>query len=65
MYRLAAGLWFWPVLLVILPKWLLKARHYGADKAVFRRLMRRAICDGLRRRTEVELAQVKGWSGES
>ncbi len=64
MYRLAAGLWFWPVLLVILPKWLLKARHYGADRAVFRRLMRHAICDGLRRRTGATLADVKRWSGE-
>ncbi len=65
LYRLAAGLWFWPVLLVILPKWMMKARHYGADKATFRRLMRHAICDGLRQRTVATLAQVKIWSGEA
>ncbi|MCJ8334689.1 MAG: glycosyltransferase family 2 protein [Epibacterium sp.] len=64
MYRLAAGLWFWPVLLVILPKWLMKARHYGTDKRIFYRLMRRAICDGLRRRTTATLAEVKRWSQE-
>lgn len=58
LYRLAAGPWFWPVMLVILPKWLSKARHYGADRAVFLRLMRRAIADGLARRTELSHAQV-------
>ncbi len=47
LYRLAAGVLFWPALLVILPKWLSKARHYGSDRPVFLRLLGRAIRDGL------------------
>lgn len=47
LYRLAAGPLFWPALLVVLPKWLSKARHYGSDKGVFLRLLGRAIRDGL------------------
>ena len=59
LYRLAAGLWFWPVMLVILPKWLSKARHYGADRALFLKVLRRAIRDGLaRRRRGLSHAQV-------
>lgn len=65
LYRLAAGVFFWPAMLVILPKWLLNARHYGADKQRFRRLLRYAIRDGLRGRTSVELPEVKAWSGEA
>ncbi|WP_418595856.1 glycosyltransferase [Ponticoccus sp. (in: a-proteobacteria)] len=48
-YRRAAGVFFWPALLLILPKWWRKARHYGGDRAVFKRVMRAAIRDGLRR----------------
>ncbi|WP_415918899.1 glycosyltransferase [Tateyamaria sp. SN6-1] len=50
-YRRAAGLWFWPVLLLILPKWLMKIRHYRGERGLFLRLMTRAIWDGLRRDT--------------
>ena len=64
MYRQAAGLWFWPVMLVILPKWLRKARLYDSDKQAFRRLIRCAICDGLRGRTTATLAEIKQLSGE-
>jgi len=47
-YRRAAGLWFWPVLLLILPKWLAKARHYdGPSRRRFLGLVGRAIRDGL------------------
>lgn len=48
-YRHAAGLLFWPVLVAILPKWWLKSRHYGDHRPAFRRLIRAAIRDGLRR----------------
>lgn len=44
-YRSAAGLWFWPALLLILPKWVLKARYYGKDWAVYLRLLGLAIID--------------------
>jgi GT2 family glycosyltransferase len=47
-YRRAAGVLFWPALLLILPKWRRKARHYGEQRAVFERLLRLAIRDGLR-----------------
>ncbi len=47
LYRMAAGIFFWPALLVVLPKWLLKARHYGDERQIFLRLLRRAIWDGL------------------
>ncbi len=50
LYRMAAGVLFWPALLVVVPKWLLKARHYGSDRSVFLRLLRRALWDGLLRR---------------
>ena len=53
LYRMAAGWMFWPALCVILPKWLSKARHHGADRRLYLRLLRRAIGDGLRRRIHV------------
>jgi GT2 family glycosyltransferase len=58
LYRLAAGWLFWPVLLVILPRWLFRARHYGKDRRVFLRLLSRAVRDGLTRRTELSHADV-------
>ncbi len=47
LYRLAAGVFFWPVLLVVLPKWLTKVRHYSGDRSAFLHLLGRAILDGL------------------
>lgn len=47
-YRLAAGpLLFWPVLLVVVPKWLMKARYYGENRTVFRQLVVLAVKDAL------------------
>lgn len=47
-YRLAAGpVWFWPVLLVVAPKWMLKARAYGPDGGIFLRLLALALRDAL------------------
>lgn len=46
-YRRAAGVFFWPALALILPKWWMKARFYGAETPAFRRLLRAAIRDGL------------------
>ncbi len=53
LYRMAAGWLFWPALLVVLPKWLLKTRHHSGEKWTFLRLLARAIGDGLRRKTDV------------
>ncbi len=47
-YRSAAGWLFWPALLLILPKWLMKARHYGEDRGLYMRLLTLAIGDALR-----------------
>lgn len=52
LYRLAAGWLLWPLLLLRLPKWWLAARHYGEDSKAFRRMLRRAIADGVRGRLE-------------
>ncbi|MEM8633387.1 MAG: glycosyltransferase [Pseudomonadota bacterium] len=51
LYRMAAGVWFWPVLCVILPGWLLRVRHHGGARRAFLQLLGRAVWDGLRRRT--------------
>lgn len=49
-YRKAAGVLFWPALLLILPRWLSKVRHYSGQKYAFLRLIRCAVADGIRRR---------------
>ncbi len=47
-YRAAAGpLLFWLVLIVVLPKWLMNSRHYGEDRAVYRRFLWLAVRDAL------------------
>ncbi|MDO5647667.1 glycosyltransferase [Paracoccus sp. (in: a-proteobacteria)] len=46
-YRVAAGLAFWPLVPVLLAKWRRKARDYGDDAALFRRILRVAVRDGL------------------
>lgn len=57
LYRMAAGpVLFWPLLMVILPKWLLKARHHPGVRGPFLRLILRAVRDGLGRRTGTDHA---------
>ncbi len=58
LYRMAAGIWFWAAMLVILPKWLSKVRLHKGERRAFLRLMLRAIGDGLRGRTHVPHAEV-------
>ncbi len=62
LYRLAAGWLFWPALLVVVPKWLSKARHHAGEKRLFLRLLARALRDGLLRRTDVDHDTVLGWA---
>ncbi len=62
-YRSAAGLWFWPALLLILPKWLLKARFYGPDRWLYLRLLALAVGDALRGRLNRSHAEVVALSG--
>lgn len=61
LYRMAAGPWFWPVLLVVIPKWLSKARHHAGERRVFLRLLALAVRDGLMRRTGRTHDAVLAW----
>lgn len=47
LYRAAAGWMFWPVLLLILPKWLLKGRHQGANSSLYFSFLYQAVKDGI------------------
>jgi len=58
LYRLATGAFFWPVLLVILPRWLGRMRHHAGERRAFLRLLLAAIRDGLARRTDVTHASI-------
>ncbi|WP_260107659.1 hypothetical protein [Phaeobacter inhibens] len=49
LYRQAAGWLFWPVLLLILPKWILKVRHHPGVRWAYLRLTWLAVRDGLLR----------------
>lgn len=52
-YRVAAGpVMFWPVLLVVVPKWALKARAYGPEWRGYLRLLALALADALRNRRD-------------
>lgn len=48
-YRVAAGAWFWPALLVVLPRWVAKVSHYPGNRREFLTLLGYAIRDGLAR----------------
>ncbi|WP_254694108.1 glycosyltransferase [Sulfitobacter sp. SK012] len=61
-YRVAAGWFFVPVLLIVIPKWLLKVSNYTGEKRAFMGLMMRAIWHGLRRHTDVTHPTVVAWS---
>lgn len=58
LYRLAAGWLFWPALLLVLPKWLLKLRDHRGERRAFLRLLSRAVADGLLGRTGVDHARI-------
>ena len=57
-YRKASGWYFGLVLLAVLPKWLMKGRAYGPDRAAFRRLLRLGVFDGLRGRKNRSHAEI-------
>lgn len=63
LYRMAAGWLFWPALLVVVPKWLLKVRHHSGERRAFAGYVLRGLRDGLLRRTDVPHERVKGWQG--
>lgn len=51
-YRVAAGPWFWPLVPVLLHKWRRKAKDYGPDAALFRKILDQAVGDGLSARLD-------------
>jgi GT2 family glycosyltransferase len=64
-YRLAAGpVFFWPVLLTVLPKWLAKARRYGSQRRLYRALLALAVRDALTGRLGRSHAEIRRRAGE-
>jgi GT2 family glycosyltransferase len=62
-YRRAAGpVLFWPVLALRATAWWRRARAYGPDAPRYRRLLRQALADGLRRRTTRSHPEVRALS---
>lgn len=63
LYKRAAGWLFVPLMVFVLPLWLLKGRRYAGQRGLFYRLLASAIGDGLRNRTGTDhaalLARVK------
>jgi rhamnopyranosyl-N-acetylglucosaminyl-diphospho-decaprenol beta-1,3/1,4-galactofuranosyltransferase len=57
-YRVAAGPLFWPLVPVLLRKWRRKARDYGADAGLFRKILDQAVRDGLSARLDRPHAEV-------
>ncbi|MBA86383.1 glycosyltransferase family 2 protein [Thalassobius sp. S69A] len=59
LYKMAAGWLFWPALMVILPKWLLKARAHRGERRAFLSLLGLAVLDGLRGDTTRGLDEIQ------
>lgn len=53
-YREAAGIFFWPLLLLVLPKWLWWTRDHPGERRAYLRLLFQAVRDGLLRRTSAD-----------
>lgn len=51
LYRTAAGIFFYPVLCLYLPRWLYRLRHHGGERRRFLGLFGLALRDGLRGQT--------------
>lgn len=58
MYRAAAGILFWPLMLLVVVKWRLTAGRYGAARSAYLRLWRYAVWEGLRQDTSRSHAQI-------
>ncbi|MEM9249649.1 MAG: glycosyltransferase [Pseudomonadota bacterium] len=59
-YRSAAGLMFLPAMAIVLAKWLLAGRHYGADKRAYYRLLWHGLRDGMLGRLSRPHSEVTG-----
>ncbi|MFN7002852.1 MAG: glycosyltransferase [Roseinatronobacter sp.] len=62
LYRFAAGWLFWPICLIVIPRWFMRIRAYPGRKGQFLRLYLRGVLDGLRRKTSVEHDTVLHWA---
>ncbi|PVH29292.1 glycosyltransferase [Pararhodobacter oceanensis] len=58
LYRIAAGVFFGPVMLLYLPKWLWRTRHYGSHRRRFLRLLALALRDGISRHRSTPHARI-------
>ncbi|MDW4497990.1 glycosyltransferase [Sulfitobacter sp. D35] len=64
-YRAAAGpVLFWPVCLIKTLGWKRRAQRYGAARETYRSLVRRAVRDGIARRTDASFDEVRSWATE-
>lgn len=64
LYHMAAGWLFWPICLVVIPRWVLRSRDYPGQRMLFLKLFLRAIRDGLRGRRKIEHDKVLQWAGD-
>jgi GT2 family glycosyltransferase len=65
LYRLAAGWMFWPVMCLILPRWLWKMRAHKGQRRLYLALLARAVRDGLAQRKDIAHVRVLRWTGET
>lgn len=62
-YRMALGFAFWPALLLLLPRWAMRARAYKGERRQYLSLLGYAVRDGLRGHTGRRLADVVKLAG--
>ena len=62
-YRVAAGPWFGPLLPLLVGKWYRHAGRYGADQGAYRRILTRALADGLRGRRDRPHGEIVALAG--
>ncbi|MCA0203794.1 MAG: glycosyltransferase [Proteobacteria bacterium] len=58
LYRIATGIFFYPVLCLYIPRWLYRLRYHGGERRRFLALFGLALRDGLRGRTGRPHAEV-------
>lgn len=58
-YRRAAGLFFWPVFVGFAVRWWTQAPRYGGQATTYRRVLKRALLDGVAQCTELSLDAVQ------
>jgi len=62
-YRAAAGpVLFWPIVALKVFAWWRQGGHYGARRAIYRALLRRAVRDGVAGRRSASFEKVRDWA---